>query len=64
MKDRYGCGLWLPEDKKANMWHGREKYAVAYGRLPSPAGVSKYLDYYLVYITERKQSVCYCSLCL
>ena len=20
-----GCGLWLPEDKKANMWHGRKK---------------------------------------
>ena len=19
-----GCGLWLPDDKTANMWHGRE----------------------------------------
>ena len=22
----YGCYLWLPEDKKGNIWHGREKY--------------------------------------
>jgi len=22
----YGCGSWLPEDKKDNMWHGRGKY--------------------------------------
>jgi len=30
------CGSWLPEEKKANMWHGRE-IVVAHGRLPSPA---------------------------
>ena len=30
-----GCGLRLPEDKKAAMWHGREN--VACGRLPFPA---------------------------
>ena len=32
----YGCGLWLPEDKKGTMWYGMEN-VVAYGRLPSPA---------------------------
>ena len=32
----YGCGSWLPEDKKDNMWHGREKW-VAFGRLPCSA---------------------------
>ena len=21
----YSCGSWLPEDRKDNMWHGREK---------------------------------------
>ena len=33
-----GCGLTLPEDKKANMWH-----VVVYGRLPSPAPINVYL---------------------
>ena len=33
-----GCGLRLPEDKKANMWH-----VVVYGRLPSPAPINVYL---------------------
>ena len=32
----YSVGSWLPEEKKANMWHGRE-IVVAHGRLPSPA---------------------------
>ena len=36
-----GSGLWLPEDKKANMWHGWKK-VVAYGRVPSPAPWSLY----------------------
>jgi len=31
----HGCGLWLPEDQKANMSHGRGNF-VACGRLPSP----------------------------
>ena len=30
------CGSWLPEEKKANMCHGRE-IVVANGYLPSPA---------------------------
>ena len=34
MEDRT-VKLWLLEDKKANMLHGREN-VVAYGRLPSP----------------------------
>ena len=32
-------GLWLPEDKKANMRHGRENI-VAYGCLTTPAPTS------------------------
>ena len=30
-------GSWLPEEKKANLWPGRENIVVAHGRLPSPA---------------------------
>ena len=32
----YGCGLWLPEDKKL-ICGMKGKNVVAYGRLPSPA---------------------------
>ena len=31
----YGCGSWLPEDKKDNMWHGEN--VVSYRRLPLTA---------------------------
>ena len=31
----------LPENKKANTWHGSGKF-VAYGRLPSPARTALY----------------------
>ena len=32
---QHGCGSWLPEDKKANMWHVRETC------LPSPAPLAR-----------------------
>ena len=42
----YGCGSWLPEDKKANMSHiicsMEGGNVVDYGRLPSPAPIANH----------------------
>ena len=39
----YGCGSWLLEDKKANMWHGTEKCCGLSACLPPLVGRNWFL---------------------
>ena len=59
------CGLWLPEDKKANMWHGREN-VVAYGRtpFPTPTGLSDNILVYFVTFPKEHTVFNFTKICL
>ena len=48
----YGCGSWLPKDKKYNMWHGRRN-AVVFGRLPSPAFAGGIMGFKAIILKPR-----------
>ena len=43
-----GCGLWLPEDKKANMWHGMEGKRLRLMATCLPPLFRQYLLIYLI----------------